>query len=49
MQFLGFKLYLLALNIYLHSHNQQKHMFFFVLYSIFKYNICIYIKIGKIK
>jgi hypothetical protein len=35
MHFLGFKPYLLALNIYLHPHNQQKHMFlvFYTLYS----------------
>jgi hypothetical protein len=35
MYFLGFKPYLLALNIYLHPHNQQKHMFlvFYTLYS----------------
>jgi hypothetical protein len=33
MHICGFKLYLLALNIYLHPHNQQKHMFLvFILY-----------------
>jgi hypothetical protein len=34
MYFLEFKQYLLALNIYLHPHNQQKYMFlvFYTLY-----------------
>jgi hypothetical protein len=46
MYFLGFKSYLLALNIYLHLHNQQKHMFL-VFYTL--YSSIIYVFIWKIE
>jgi hypothetical protein len=49
MHFLGFKPYLLALNIYLHPHNQQKHMFL-VFYTLYSSIIYVFIwKIEKIK